>query len=239
VIKVKTIIIATIKSWNIKNAEKLAQTIKDRTNIKIITNKKELTAEKVKTLNPEYIFFPHWSWKIPQAIYANYPCIVFHMTDLPFGRGGSPLQNLIVRGYKQTKISAIKVVEAMDAGDVYLKEKLDLYGTADEIFMRASKIIFKKMIPQILENKIKPKAQQGEITTFKRRKPEESTIEGLQTLEQLYDHIRMLDGEGYPKAFIETEHFKIEFSRASRKPDGIIADAKIILKEKQSKKEKR
>ena len=226
----KTIIIATIKTWNIKNAEKLAHTIKDKTNTKIITSKKELTIDTIKTLNPEYIFFPHWSWKIPQAIYANYPCIVFHMTDLPFGRGGSPLQNLIVRGYKQTKISAIKVVEAMDAGDVYLKEDLDLYGTADEIFMRASKIVFEKMIPQILKNKIIPKAQQGEITTFKRRRPEESTIEGLQTLEQLYDHIRMLDGEGYPKAFIETEHFKIELSRASRKPDGIIADAKIVLK---------
>jgi len=226
----KTIIIATIKTWNIKNAEKLAHTIKDKTNTKIITSKKELTIDTIKTLNPEYIFFPHWSWKIPEAIYANYPCIVFHMTDLPFGRGGSPLQNLIVRGYKQTKISAIKVVEAMDAGDVYLKEDLDLYGTADEIFMRASKIVFEKMIPQILKNKIIPKAQQGEITTFKRRRPEESTIEGLQTLEQLYDHIRMLDGEGYPKAFIETEHFKIELSRASRKPDGIIADAKIVLK---------
>jgi len=168
--------------------------------------------------------------KIPQAIYANYPCIVFHMTDLPFGRGGSPLQNLIVRGYKQTKISAKKVVEAMDAGGVYLKEELDLYGTAYEIFMRASKIVFEKMIPTILKNKIIPKVQQGEITTFKRRKPDESTIEGLQTLEQLYDHIRMLDSEGYPKAFFETEQFKIELSKASRKPGGIIADAKIILK---------
>ncbi len=46
----------------------------------------------------------------------------------------------------------------------------------------------------------------------------------------------MLDGEDYPEAFIETEHFKVEFSRASLKPDGIIADTKIILKEKQSKK---
>ena len=27
----------------------------------------------------------------------------------------------------------------------------------------------------------------------------------------------MLDGEGYPKAFIETAQFKVEFSRASLK----------------------
>lgn len=230
----KTIIIATIKSWNIKNAEKIAQKLKDKYHTEIITNKKELTAEKIKALNPEYIFFPHWSWKIPEAIYKQYNCIVFHMTDLPYGRGGSPLQNLIIRGYKQTKISAIKVVKAMDAGPVYLKEELELFGTADEIFMRASKIVFEQMIPKILEENITPEEQQGEITTFKRRKPQESNIENLKTLEQLYDYIRMLDGEGYPKAFIETEQFKVEFSRASLKQIGIIADAKIILKEREN-----
>ena len=32
-----------------------------------------------------------------QEIHENYKCIIFHMTDLPFGRGGSPLQNLISR----------------------------------------------------------------------------------------------------------------------------------------------
>jgi len=48
---------ATIKSWNIKNAEKIAQKLKDKYYIEIITNKKELTAKKTKALNPEYIFF--------------------------------------------------------------------------------------------------------------------------------------------------------------------------------------
>ena len=67
-----------------------------------------------------------------------------------------------------------------------------------------------------------------QLNTSIQNNNEESNIEWLQTLEQLYDYIRMLDGEGYQKAFIETEHFKVEFSRASRKPEGIIADAKIF-----------
>ena len=70
-----------------------------------------------------------------------------------------------------------------------------------------------------------------------RHKPEELHVENLKTLEQLYDNIRMLGGEGYPKAFIETEHFKVEFSRASLKQDGIIADAKIILKKVHTEQE--
>ena len=46
------------------------------------------------------------------------------MTDLPYGRGGSPLQNLIVRGHKHTMISAIKCVKELDAGPIYLKKPL-------------------------------------------------------------------------------------------------------------------
>ena len=46
------------------------------------------------------------------------------MTDLPYGRGGSPLQNLIARGFLETKISAILVEKQLDAGPVYLKMEL-------------------------------------------------------------------------------------------------------------------
>lgn len=67
-----------------------------------------------------------------------------------------------------------------------------------------------------------------------KEKSKHSKGTNLKILEQLYDYIRMLDGEGYPKAFIETEHFKIEFLRASLKPNGIISDAKIILKEREN-----
>jgi methionyl-tRNA formyltransferase len=41
----------------------------------------------------------------------------------------------------------------------------------------------------------------------------------------------MLDCEGYPAAFIENEHFRFEFTRASLKSEKeIIADVRIIKK---------
>ena len=117
----KNYIIATIKSWNIEEANKL---IKENNNLKIIliSDKKGLDYNKIKKYNPRYILFPHWSWKIPGNISENYECIIFHMTDLPFGRGGSPLQNLISRGIYNTKISAVKVVDEIDTGPIYIKE---------------------------------------------------------------------------------------------------------------------
>jgi len=220
------VLIATVKSWNINNAIKFKKNNKN-IDTYIITDKQDLTYDKLKKINPQYVFFPHWSWIIPEEIYSNFTCIVFHMTDLPFGRGGSPLQNLIERGIENTKISAIKVDEGIDTGNIYLKVDLNLNGTAEEIFMRASKKVFEIMIPKIISNKIFPKPQVGEAVEFKRRKEHQSEIQEEFELIKIFDYIRMLDGEGYPNAFIRYGKYKIEFSRASLKNGKIIADAQI------------
>ena len=148
------------------------------------------------------------------------------MTELPYGRGGSPLQNLIIRGYTETMLSAIQCVEELDAGGVYMQESLSLFGTADEIFLRAS-ILIESMIKRILSERPKPIKQSGKITTFKRLKPEQGDWSNVDTLDEVFDKIRMLDADGYPPAFIMAGEYKIEFSRASRKIGSVIADVKI------------
>jgi len=228
VIKNMRIIIATTKSWNIHNYNKYKKIYDTYAQVFIITDKDELTYENIRSINPDYIFFPHWSWMMPKEVYSNFNCIVFHMTDLPFGRGGSPLQNLIARGIKDTKISAIKVDGGIDTGDIYLKEDLNLNGTAEEIFIRASNIVFEKMIPEIIYRKIEPIKQQGDVVSFKRRTPKDSELETTFDLEEIYDYIRMLDAEGYPKAFIKFGNYRLEFSRASLKSNKITADVEIV-----------
>lgn len=221
------ILIATHKSWNIDRANALITNHKEH-DIRLITEKDELTEEMVNDFAPDYIFFPHWSYYIPQSIYEKWECVVFHMTDLPYGRGGSPLQNLIVRGIKNTKISAIRVVEGMDAGAVYMKEDLNLDGSATEIFDRASEIIFSKMIPVILKGDIVPKEQEGEVVTFKRRNKADGELLPTMTLETIYDFIRMLDAEGYPNAFIKFGDYTLEFSDAALNGDEVAA--KVVIR---------
>lgn len=222
------IVIAVIKAWNIDNARKIKKDYAGIHRVELITQKDELTYEVLEEIKPDYIFFPHWSWIIPEKIYNAFNCIVFHMTDLPFGRGGSPLQNLIARGIENTKISAIKVGEGIDTGDVYLKEDLNLNGTAEEIYIRSSNIIFDRMIPHIICKQPSAKPQLGKIVEFTRRKPQDSELHPDMDLKRIYDYIRMLDAEGYPKAFIKFGQYKLEFSRASFKNGKIIADVELI-----------
>ena len=149
------------------------------------------------------------------------------MTDLPYGRGGSPLQNLIINGHKQTKISAIKVTDGIDEGPIYLKKKLDLSGSAREIFSRSSNIIF-QMICMIIDKNIIPVPQKGESTIFKRRNPEQSDISKLDDLNIIYDYIRMLDCDGYPNAYIGLNGVRYEFSNVKNYKNSLEANVRII-----------
>ena len=181
----------------------------------------------LSTSSPRYIFFPHWSEHIPEDLTDRVECVCFHMTDLPYGRGGSPLQNLIIRGHKDTMLSALRMTQEVDAGPIYAKRRLSLEGTAGEIFSRAAPIVC-EMIGWIAMNEPEPQPQAGTPTRFKRRKPDESALASQLDAVEIYDHIRMLDAPGYPKAFVEHGDWRLEFDRAQLVGDEV--EARVLFK---------
>lgn len=218
-------VLATRVLWDPQIIENLQA--RSEKNFTLITDPAELTPEKLRQINPRYVFFQHWSNRIPPEIYEQFESVVFHMTDLPFGRGGSPLQNLIVRGFEETKISAIRCVEEIDAGPVYLKQKLKLDGSATEIFQRAANVI-EDMIVSILKNSPEPTPQEGTPVVFERRVAEDGNLESAKNLKEMYNMIRMLDAETYPSAFLRIGSFRFEFTGASKHEDQVRANVKII-----------
>jgi methionyl-tRNA formyltransferase len=155
----RPVVIASSRPWN----RDLSRRISAATGRKVvaITDPSELTADRLAKIAPEYVFFPHWSHIIKSDVYQSFACVIFHMTDLPYGRGGSPLQNLIVRGHTTTKISALKCVKDLDAGPIYLKRDLSLQGTAEEIFIRADTVI-EGMIKDMIAKSLKARPQRGQ-----------------------------------------------------------------------------
>ncbi len=209
----QNIVIATVRPWNVDQYRKWKPPVGFKKYL--ISSPETLTLARLKKLNPRYVFFPHWSWMIPPEIYEGFDCVVFHETDLPFGRGGSPWQNLIVRGIYRTRISAIRVVKELDAGPVYTKKPFRIEtGSAQEIFERAAKVVF-QMMTDIIRRNPRPGLQRGEAVVFRRRRPEESVIPGGLSARKLYDFIRMLDADGYPHAFLEHHDWHLEFGDAA------------------------
>lgn len=219
-------VISSARPWNVGMANRLSR--RTGWTMTPIVSWADLTLERLNAIGPRYVFFPHWSHRIPGEIHRRFECVIFHMTDLPFGRGGSPLQNLIARGIYETQVSALRCVEKMDAGPVYLKRPLSLHGSAEEIYLRAAGVV-EGMIADILKHALRPKPQRGPATVFRRRRPEEGELISAHTLLEAFDLVRMLDADGYPSAFARVGPFKIEFTRASLRTGAVLADARITL----------
>ena len=221
------ILLLSNRPWNSTLAARVSRQLERP--VEIISSKTQLTSETVSKINPKWIFVPHWSHIVPESIWGNWQTVIFHMTDLPYGRGGSPLQNLIQRGHTKTVITALRCCKGLDTGDVYIKEPLGLHGSAEEIFLRADELI-EKMIKKIVLEKPDAVPQHGEPVLFRRRTPAESNLSLCPeaTLSAWYDQIRMLDATGYPYAFLEAHGMRLEFRRVTKRSDGLYADVKIV-----------
>jgi len=213
-------IVATVKPWNIAAFHRYTPELPGRWHL--ITAPDALTAARLADVVPRYVFFPHWSRHVPDDILESYECVCFHMTDLPYGRGGSPLQNLIQRGHNETQLCALRMMEQYDAGPIYLRRPLSLSGRAQEIYERCAELIY-EMIREIIVSKPQPQPQKGDPVQFRRRNPEQSRLPEHTSDRALYDHIRMLDAETYPRAFLEHGRWRLEFSHASLDADGLQA----------------
>lgn len=218
-------VVCGCKSWNRRSFDDVISKLPGVW--RYISNKDELTAANLKKIQPRRVFFLHWSWIVPKEIIDAFECVNFHMTDLPYGRGGSPLQNLILSGKKETVLTAHRMTGEVDAGPVYLKQPLSLAGSAEEI-LKQSSALAAEMIGQIMRDNPKPEPQKGAVAAFRRRTPDESEIPGGLSQGKLLDFIRMLDAEGYPKAFFRYKGFRCEFRNARFDGDAVQADATII-----------
>ena len=215
------IVIANSKNWFVLNDK-----IKNIHDVYYFKCKRSFTLEKIKSISPDIIFFPHWNHKVEKQIFENFDCIVFHTAPLPYGRGGSPIQNLILNGFTKSPVCALKMVEEMDSGPIYMKKVVSLKGSLETIFKRINKAI-NKIIEEIITFRPQPIPQTGDIFKFKRKTSKENALPKNSDLKEVFDRIRMLDDPNYPNAYIEYGNFRFEFSKASLSKDNIKVTCRI------------
>lgn len=217
-------VIASSKNWFDKHPKSEDYR---RLNLVKITNKEDLNLEYLEKIDPRYIFFPHWNWKVTPEIYQRFECVVFHTAPLPYGRGGSPIQNLIVNGFKSSPVYALRMTEVLDSGPIYSSIEVSLEGTIGEIFQKIASAV-EKLILFLCQENPTPSEQVGKSSTFKRLTISDNELLSSYSMTQLYDRIRMVDGEGYPNAYINFGDYKIEFSNAIIGQNELTANVRIL-----------
>ena len=174
----------------------------------IIRNKDEYNESKIRKYNPDYILFYGWSNIINSQLINDFKCIMLHPSSLPKYRGGSPIQNQIINGEKDSSITLFIMDDGIDTGDIIAQKFLSLKGNLNEIFSRMTKTGLELTLSVLEDGYILRRQDESKATYYKRRKPgmSEITPEELSNRdgEYLYNKIRMLQ-DPYPNAFIRTK----------------------------------
>ena len=171
----------------------------------LINNKKLVDLDFITSMNPDLILFYGWSDIVDVDIVERFCCLMLHPSPLPKYRGGSPIQNQIIDGKKESEVCIFKMQRELDAGLVIKRAKLDLRGELKEIFHRIE-LLGIQLSLEFLTKGFDPKPQIGNPTFYKRRNKEDSeiTLKELKesSAEYLHNKIRMLN-DPYPNAYIK------------------------------------
>ena len=149
----------------------------------------------------DYVFFPHYSKLVPKDFLTRNLCVGFHVGNLPKDRGGSPIQNKILRGEYKTFVNAFQLDTSIDGGPVYDQIAIDLeFGNITQILESLAEVI-SEMIMKIINGRTIPREQPNFPIRFHRLNRQDSEVDfNNLTLKQIYDRIRMVDGLDYPRA---------------------------------------
>lgn len=130
--------------------------------------------------------------------------IVVHASDLPQGKGFSPLQWQILEGRHEIVITLFEVVEKVDSGPYYYKSKIAFDG--NELYDELRSKLGCKIVDMCLNfvrdcNTTESIPQRGEETFYPRRKDTDDEIDVNQSIAQLFNHFRIADNEKHPLYF--------------------------------------
>lgn len=143
--------------------------------------------------------------KIFKNLNLNRHNLVVHESDLPKGKGWSPVTWQVLEGKNRIPITLFEAVDAVDAGPIYGKHIIDLDGTEllPEIKHKQG-LATQKLILEFVENfpNISGKEQIGSESFYARRRPEDSKLDINKNIAQQFELLRICDNERYPAYFI-------------------------------------
>ena len=187
-------------SWFYPHAEVLRDTLAKNHDVVLVHSVAELApGDCLFILSCEKLIKP-----ATLALHKNN--LVIHSSDLPAGKGWSPLTWQILEGKNDITSTLFEAVEAVDAGVIYLQETIQFAGheLTDELHAAQGESIkrlvleFVEKYPAIIE---KGRVQSGEESFYPRRKLEDSQLDVNKTIADQFDLLRVVDNERYPAFF--------------------------------------
>ncbi|MBL69339.1 MAG: UDP-2,4-diacetamido-2,4,6-trideoxy-beta-L-altropyranose hydrolase [Verrucomicrobiales bacterium] len=132
--------------------------------------------------------------------------LVVHESNLPEGKGWSPLTWQVLEGKNTIPITLLEAGKYIDSGIIYLRDNIYFNGSEliDEMRARQAKYTFKicsqfvRKYPDIIAEGM---PQKGEETFYRKRTKKESRLDVQKSIAEQFDLLRVVDNERYPAYF--------------------------------------
>lgn len=194
------ILVDNSDSWIIPYVKKLKQIIIKEFNYKTIIINDHHDVQKgdvLCLLSCEKLF---------QRLDLNKYNLVVHESDLPKGKGWSPLTWQVLEGKNEIPITLFEATDSIDSGKIYFQDTIKLNGY--EIFDEIKKMQGQKTIDLIVHflknlQNVKGRKQIGKTTFYKKRGPNDSKLDINKTISQQFNLLRVCDNKKYPAFFIK------------------------------------
>jgi methionyl-tRNA formyltransferase len=199
--------------------------------------KQEEALEQVLALQPDLIVTAAYGQILPKRLLdaPRYGCINVHASLLPKYRGGAPIHKAIIDGEKETGVTIMYMVEALDAGDMLSKialpiEERDTVGTLHDKLAAAGAQLLIQTLPRLLTGQIEGVPQDHAAATFAPTiKRADERIDWTKTAEQVYNQVRGMNPFPVAFTFCEGKVWKIwwvdkqELNESLAEPGTVIA----------------
>ena len=121
-------------------------------------------------------------------------CLVIHESDLPHGKGWSPLAWQIVEGERFIPFTLLEAAQDFDSGDVWQKRQLVLEGheLADEI-AEAAVGLKCEMMDWAIKHPVRGTPQSGKSSYYRRRTVADSRLDPHLPLASQFDLLRICE----------------------------------------------
>jgi methionyl-tRNA formyltransferase len=128
--------------------------------------------------------------------------IVIHESDLPKGRGWSPVSYQVEKGIMDIPVTLFEANQELDTGKWYIKSTIKLNGTEliDEIREKQFNVTL-SMIKKFLTGSKEGNNQFGDETYYAKRSEDNQQLDISKSIENQFDKLRVCDNNRYPSHF--------------------------------------
>ena len=132
--------------------------------------------------------------------------LVVHESDLPQGKGWSPLTWQILEGRNRIPVTLIEAAKRVDSGPIYAQRWLEFQGheLIDELRTgqaAATHDLCRWFVDEYPHSAEQARPQQGEESLYPRRRPADSRLDPRKSLAEQFDLLRVVDNGRYPAFF--------------------------------------